>query len=651
MKRWLLLLALHAAAAAERPPVYLLRSDNTFRHVGWRARWEWQGARAALQHLGIPVTVVDEKALPTTEMGDSVLVLSNARNLEESTLAAVRKHLAGGGRLLASYQTSYRKADNTSWTPNGLALGAELGVKFLRWNGTRGETETIKAAPPYSLIGLARSQAMLVEAAPEATVLATWETPADAPSVVQLGNAMYLGEDLLAPENSHSRRVLGFTAGLLNRLDPGLRLGLPRSSPPLVEPQPPYTPLPGAAGEVPVKVGLGQLLPPGGSLQLSASKALRDAAGKSLGTKLRLEHKPDGLWLVQGSKRTAVGKQWTVAGVPYLSCWQEKSNGTLRWSAWRGSLQLASDDKGVSAVNVVPPDHYLAGVIPSEVPFTFPPETLKAMAVVARTYALSHMGRHKGEGFDVCSEVHCQVYRGLAQEHPNTSRAVLETGGELLMFNNQPADATFHACCGGHGVDVQDTWPKAGALKYLAGRWDQLPASPMPDLTQELEFRQWLDAKHPAYCSAAGRFRWEEQMPWAQLESKLKQSVPGLDTLTALEVTRRDPSGRVAEMRISGSANNVTVGGDAVRWLTSGGKIGAGGLQSSMFYLDVVGEAAARSVRIRGGGWGHGVGLCQEGAAGRARNGHNYRQILAHYYPGTQLTAPDLAPIPQPVKP
>jgi peptidoglycan hydrolase-like amidase len=147
-----------------------------------------------------------------------------------------------------------------------------------------------------------------------------------------------------------------------------------------------------------------------------------------------------------------------------------------------------------------------------------------------------------------------------------------------------------------------------------------------------------------------GRFRWEESMLWSQFEAKLKESVPVLvpnSTLTTLknvEVTRRDRSGRVAELKLSADPVDLTLGGDSVRWSTSGGKIGAGGLQSSLFYLDVSGVGDTRTVKIRGGGWGHGVGMCQEGAAGRAKAGQNYRQLIKHYYPGTVLLSPEPVP-------
>lgn len=653
MKKWLLALTLLAPAWAEKPKVSLLRSENTFKQLGWKSRWEWLGARTALEHLGLQVEVLNENQLG--KIATPVLVLCNARNLEESSLASIRKHLDSGGKLLASYQSSYKKADNSSWDPNGLALGPELGVKFLRWNGTAGETEALKLAPPYGLIPLARHQAMIVEASPESYVLAQWDKPADAPSVVQKGGAIYLGEDLLVPENSHSKQVLGLLAGLLNRLDPKLRLSLPKSSPPLVDPQLSFTPLPAQPGEAIVKVGLGTLVAQDGALDFSANRTILSEKNKPLGKHLHIVAREGELYQILPNKEIKLGTELTLSASPYLNCWQENANDTVRWSAYRGTLTLKAGATGITAINQLPGDSYLAGVIPSEVPFTFPGETLKAMAVVARTYALSHLGRHGADGFDVCSEVHCQVYRGLAAEHPYTSAAILATRGELLQFHDKPADCSFHACCGGHGVDAKDTWPGMTDKTYLAGTYDQLPASPQPDLTQETAFRGWLDGRYPAYCSAAGRFRWEETMAWAQFESKLKESVPvlipnaTLTTLKNVEVSRRDRSGRVAELKLSADPVDLTLGGDSVRWLTSGGKIGAGGLQSSLFYVDIQGAAESRTIRLKGGGWGHGVGMCQEGAAGRAKAGQNYRQLLAHYYPGTVLLSP--APVPTRVFP
>ena len=135
-------------------------------------------------------------------------------------------------------------------------------------------------------------------------------------------------------------------------------------------------------------------------------------------------------------------------------------------------------------------------------------------------------------------------------------------------------------------------------------------------------------------------------MTWLELERKLQQSLPvllgaefkGLKKLKNIEIEVRDVSGRVTQMLIEGDAGeSYRLGGDSVRWTTSGGRIGSGGLNSCLFVLEVSGTGDSRKVVFQGAGWGHGVGLCQEGAAGRARAGQTYNEILSHYYRGTEI--------------
>lgn len=637
-----------SAQAQSPPPVFLLRSQNTFHHLGWRARWDWLGAHQTLVHLGLRPLILEEEKLADWRPGQGILILANARNLSLGTLQAVRDHLAAGGKLVASYQTSYRRADNGSWAPNGLALGPELGVRFTRWNGTPGETSALRVAPPYGQLALSRHQAMLVEALPGTQVLAHWDRPAGAPAIVSQVQTQYWGEDLLAPENSQNVRLLGLVAGLFNSLEPQLRLRLPRSPAPLLEPDPPFFPLPGQSGEASVRVGLGSFLVGSGSLRLQSQRGLRDAQGQPLGTHLLLEFEggPSArLMLVEGGRRRQLPPTgFRVSGSPYLHCWRLGPEGTARWGAWRGVLEFQVREGNLEAINHLPLDGYLAGVLPSEVPFSYPPEALKAMAVVARTYALSHLSRHQSAGYDLCSEVHCQVYRGLGQEHPRTTEAILQTRNLWLASGNQPIQATFHACCGGHGSALESAWG-GSPRPYLRGRFDQPVDQASPSLKDEAEFRQWLDSSAPAYCSQAGRFRWRESYSWSEFEEKLKlalkvQGKGTLEQLEGLEITRRDAGGRVLELSLRGRPQDLVVGGDSVRWLTSGGRVGSSGLPSNLFYLDVSGYGPERRVLLTGGGWGHGVGMCQEGAAGRARAGQDFRQILMHYYGGADLSLP-----------
>jgi stage II sporulation protein D len=313
-----------------------------------------------------------------------------------------------------------------------------------------------------------------------------------------------------------------------------------------------------------------------------------------------------------------------------------RPNGTYQWRAFRGALEIGKDG---TLVNVLDFEHYLAGVVPSEVPSYFPAEALKTMAVVARTYGLSHLKRH--DGFDVCSEVHCQVYRGLASESESTNAAVKATTGQRLLHSGRPADTVFHAACGGVGVDAWRAWPGSPQVPYLVGRLDWTGAA-APSLADESALRQFIDSPSGSFCEKSGRFRWQERFTRAELKEKLARGLQGtlgsefvgLSQLSSLKVVSRNPQGRVEKLEIRSPEKTYTVSGDAIRWLWSGGKIGTGGLQSTLFYVD----ESQDHIRLVGGGWGHGIGLCQQGAAGRAEAGHGYPQILEHYYPGTQLT-------------
>lgn len=602
--RWLLLLWLLLAGCAAAQPtplapgqVLLLKSEPTLQALGWRARWEYEGAKWALRTAGAEPVEVNVAELEAG-VAPGLLVLPNVRNMAPSTVAAVRTHLQRGGKVLATAMTSYRRADNKAWEPNDLALGDVLGVHFKRWAGGANEVNKLGE------IAVPRHSAMIVDPTPDATVLARWDVPEGAAAIVATPNTVYVGEDILAPELAASGEVQALLASLLTRLDPSFPLA-PVADLKFPAPAFPFTDIP--AGNSTVNVSLGNLTVPSVRVRVPG-----------------------------GEERVVTAAELTeplqVVGSPYLELLQVYPNGTFRWAAYRGSLTF---NPGFAVINEVPLDGYLAGVVPSEMPAWFPAEALKAQAIVARSYTLNHLKRHGA--FDMCAEVHCQVYRGLTQEAPATTAAVLATLGQVLTFNGTPADGTFHAVCGGSGEEVTSAWPKYSPATYLVADSD-LRTGPLPDLTVEENLRAFLDTPQDAYCSAAGRFRWEEKYPWATLEAKLKQSLPELDKLVGLEVTRRDVSGRVAELTVRGSEKVFTVGGDAVRWLLSGGKVGAGGLQSSLFYVDV--DEASRTVRFRGGGWGHGVGLCQEGAAGRAKAGQGYEEILRHYYPGTELVRP-----------
>ncbi len=587
-------------------PVGLFKSEPTFQALGWSSRWEWEGARAALTALSVDFEVVEPDHLES--WNGKLLVLPNARNMSPQTVETLKSKPI---KLLATYMTSYRKHDSASWSPNNFALSQQLGVDFESWVGSGPKADSLELGEELGSksVPLGRHLAMLVRPHQGAKVLGTWKGGEAA--IVEGPGGIYLGEDLLCPQNSESLDVLRLLAGLINRLHPNSATA-PDKVKSSTPPTPPYVPLP-TLGRT-VRVGLEPLQ---GEVLFRAPEELK-MDGKPVGKSLRWSGQPG-----------------VVEGLPYLELLHTRKNGSFEWSAFRGKLELRADG---TAVNVLDFEHYLAGVVPSEVPSYFPPEALKTMAVVARTFGLAHLSRH--DGYDVCQQVHCQVYRGLAKEAESTNRAVAETSGQRLTYQGGAADTTFHALCGGVGADGWRVWPRAPRLDYLRARPDQ--ARPLEeDLSKEEALRKFLDQPPDSFCKEGGRFRWRRSYSSQELQKILSQGLEGtpgvadhgLSSVDSFNVLERTPSGRAARLEIVGPEGHYTVEGDAIRWLFSGGRIGTAGLQSTLFYLQPKGDG----FEVVGGGWGHGVGLCQQGAAGRAEAGQGYRQILEHYYPGTEL--------------
>jgi SpoIID/LytB domain protein len=314
---------------------------------------------------------------------------------------------------------------------------------------------------------------------------------------------------------------------------------------------------------------------------------------------------------------------------------------------YRGLAEVRLNGKGqLAIINVLPLEQYLYGVINCEMPAGWSAEALKAQAVVARTYALKNAGKHQVEGFNLCSDVHCQVYGGLDREHPNGIRAVRETAGEILAWNGQPIDSVFHASCGGYTEDAANVW--AGEVPYLKAvpcSTDD-PASlkfPLDSLYREFVLiGPWLSDYPQALCRRSRVYRWRQVLTMPQAEKLLRDKVPllsgrnGTGKLMDIRVTERSPAGRATAVEVVCNNGNYKVERDRIRSFL-------GGLKSTLFIIRTVydKEGRARAFGFEGGGWGHGVGLCQTGADGLARAGWKYDAILKHYYQGVSLVKPD----------
>jgi SpoIID/LytB domain protein len=302
---------------------------------------------------------------------------------------------------------------------------------------------------------------------------------------------------------------------------------------------------------------------------------------------------------------------------------------------YRGRLYVAVDARGaLAAVHGAPLEELLRGLVPSEMPASSPLEALKAQAVTARSNVLAQLGtRHLTDPFMLCAEVHCQAYRGDGATTLRTDQAVRETRGEALFGRDDRTlvDAVYSAMCGGHGEDNDMVWGNAPS-RSLRGRPDLPPGEAERfdrHLADEPTLRAFLASGGRAYCrmpeTRRDRWRWERRFTEGELDGAVAPL--GVGAVRSLSVKSRGVSGRARVLVVVGERGRAEVAGELrIRRLLRG-------LPSAMFVVDREGEGWV----LRGGGWGHGVGMCQWGAVGRADAGQDYREILRAYFSGAEV--------------
>ena len=303
---------------------------------------------------------------------------------------------------------------------------------------------------------------------------------------------------------------------------------------------------------------------------------------------------------------------------------------------YRGRLLLTVDAAGrLAAVDAVPLETLLRGLVPSEMPAGSPLEALKAQAVTARSNVLAQIGtRHLGDPYALCAEVHCQAYRGTGAETARTDEAVRATAGEALfgLADRTLVDGVYSAMCGGHGEDAHEVWggPPNPSLRGQPDLPDDMAGLWAGGLADEARLRAFLADPPDAFCrrpaaARKDRFRWERRFLPGDLDALT--AALGVGHLRGLAVTARGVSGRAVALRLDGERGRAEVRGElAIRRLLRN-------LPSSMFVVDREGEETV----LRGGGWGHGAGMCQWGAVGRAEAGQGYRQILRASFSGAEV--------------
>lgn len=315
---------------------------------------------------------------------------------------------------------------------------------------------------------------------------------------------------------------------------------------------------------------------------------------------------------------------------------------------FHGHLYVVIDGTGqLAVVSSVGAERVLAGLVPAEIFATAPLEALKAQAVTARGEIFSKLAhRHFADPFHLCSEQHCQVYSGAQAEQPSTDKAVEQTRG-LLAFRPRTAadeaphlvDSVYSSSCGGWSEANEAVWgtPPSGSLRpRLDGNPKDPALAPFTGAWTEPGLRAFLAAYPPTDCARStfakkDRFRWKRSFGQAELD--VIGETLGVGRIRDVRILGRGPGGRITGLELTGVRGKTEVLRELpVRRLF-------GQLSSGFFVLDVSKSADGdvTTLAFTGGGWGHGVGMCQTGAIGRAERGHDFRQILDHYYSGVSI--------------
>ena len=311
----------------------------------------------------------------------------------------------------------------------------------------------------------------------------------------------------------------------------------------------------------------------------------------------------------------------------------------------RGEVEVSLWHRTLRVINRLDLENYTQGVVSAEMPIRSPLEALKAQAVVARTHALfikTVTRRHRKQGYDVCDEQHCQVYAGARAESPRSRSVVEATRGIVVTYRGRPAHAIYSSNCGGHTQNGRDVtgW---GNVPY----WTAVADSPAPEapLGAPWALHRWLTTSPQAYCQPSNfvhpsHFRWTRVVSWAELSRRVDRRYH-TGRLKRLRTLRRARSGNINALLLEGTRRRVKVDSEmAIRDLP-----GLGSLRSTLFLFtpELGPDGKPEAVVFTGGGWGHGVGLCQSGAMGRADAGQDFPQIILSYYPGTALQRTDYA--------
>jgi len=346
-----------------------------------------------------------------------------------------------------------------------------------------------------------------------------------------------------------------------------------------------------------------------------------------IGTNGEKNYFKEKIFIIKKNKDTTTSIYNIIHGEGFY--WSEKKD-----TPYRGDFLFIADKNNITLVNLINVEEYLYGVVPSEIPSHWDKEAIKAQAVAARTYTLKHLNQHAKEGFDLCATQHCAVYKGILGESKKVNEAIDETRAEILVNKNgKPIDTFYSHCCGGHTQDVSDIWG-FDKIKNLAGVYDgkknswEFPLSPF-------WLEEWVRFLPDVYCKVTGdnetSFRWIRYFDEEDLNYYINKK-NDIGKIKAIIPLKRAKYGALTELKVIGQKNSKKFKFDALRNLL-------GKIRSNVIKWEYSKNADGfiDEIFIYGAGWGHGVGMCQRGVKGMAEKGFNYKEILLHYFPETEI--------------
>jgi stage II sporulation protein D len=267
---------------------------------------------------------------------------------------------------------------------------------------------------------------------------------------------------------------------------------------------------------------------------------------------------------------------------------------------FRGNIQfIKKDNARFLAINYIELEDYIKGVLYHEASHYWPMEALKAQAVAVRTFALYQMQENASLDYDVTSDIYSQVYGGKTSERYRTNRAVAQTSGQILVYQDKVFPAYYHATCGGHTEDASLLW-----------KTDIVP----------------LKGVVCGFCKDSPHFNWHYVLSLAQIQEKLAGAGYKAGNIKDVVILNRNKSGRATDLKIITTQQEMKISAKDLRNI-----LGPNMVRSLDFTVNIIDH----DIVFEGLGWGHGVGMCQWGSYFMAKQGRNYQEILKYYYPGS----------------